>query len=158
MKKTLLALALLPALALSACTATSNSDEGQDVKLLAKFRGVVSSQISSEDSPAMHWTSKGKTSVGLTYYGSGSCPIYPTKIKVEDSTRVLLTMKTYDGACTADLAPFTSEFELPANVSRSEPVHFQLDQNLSPTDTFSDTLTLRPNSIVSSTKFVAPTH
>ena len=52
---------------------------------------------------------------GLTVWGSSSCPPVPTRIEATGSDRVNITFEQAgDKVCTADLAPTTHEFTVPA--------------------------------------------
>lgn len=70
------------------------------------------------------WGERGKT-VLLTTYGSSSCPTVPTAIKA-DEQKGLITVTVsddWDGACTADDSPYTTEIRVPEEMDLSRAVH-----------------------------------
>ena len=145
MKRPLLAITMLVSLALTGCTAQQAG--AVDVEILTHFRDTALPQRdgnSSDMVPTIYWTDSTRATVGLTTYGSSSCPLYPTRLTVVADNRIELLMKTYTGACTADLGPYTSEFTLPDSVSRRVPVTVTLDSEAG-ANTMLTNLRLRPS-------------
>ena len=51
--------------------------------------------------------------LALTFWGSGSCPTVPTKLRVVDTKTIDVTVsRNYHHDCDADLGPTTSELSL----------------------------------------------
>lgn len=68
-------------------------------------------------SPAATWLDRGETFAVVTI-GSSSCPAVATAIEVESGNRLSVTFgPSPNNPCTADMAPTTHEFDLPAGVS-----------------------------------------
>lgn len=64
--------------------------------------------------PLAGWVDKPRR-FGVTLWGSSSCPAVPTRIESAGSDRVNITFEQAgDKVCTADLAPTTHEFTVPA--------------------------------------------
>lgn len=133
---------------LAALTGCSTAAPGQPIHLVRTYQGTAlrqSSQTSSDAHPAVYWIT-GRHDAALTAYGSSSCPPIPESIEVVAPTRISVHLKDYSGACTADLGATTSEFELPAAVSRRQPVRVTLQAS----GTTATTLQLQPEPSVAS--------
>ena len=113
------------------------------------YRGTAISQkadSSSDLHPTVYWV-VGRHDAALSTYGSSGCPLVPVSVKVVSSTQITLAMRDYGGqACTADLTATTSEFAIPASVSRSTAVEVRLEAEGSAPST----LELRPDPTVES--------
>ena len=138
-------LGLVALLVLTGCTA------GQDPSSLPlkTYQGTAISQktaSSSDEHPTVYWI-VGRHDVALSAYGSSGCPMVPASVQVVSSTQITVPMRDYgDRACSADLTATTSEFAIPASVSRSTTVHVRLDaKGFAPT-----MLELRPDPAVAS--------
>ena len=64
--------------------------------------------------PVAGWVDKPRR-FGVTLWGSSSCPAVPTRIEATGHDRVTISFEQAgEKACTADLAPTTHEFTVPA--------------------------------------------
>lgn len=118
---------LLCALLLTGCT---SGPGGSELVVTEQYPGAgraVGDLASDGTHAVVAWLDGERRAVSLTTWGSSSCPAVPTAIRVVSPTSVRLGIKTYSGACTADLAPYTTEFAVPSGVSRNEPVELSLD-------------------------------
>lgn len=125
-------LAFIPALLCTLLLAGCSSDPGgSGLETSKQYKGVgrVVDQPSFDGTThsVIYWLDVRKKAVSLTTWGSGSCPNIPVGLHVVSSTKVTLTIKTYSGPCTSDLAAYTSEFSLPTRASRSRTVLVSLD-------------------------------
>jgi hypothetical protein len=128
-KRSLLIGIVALSLLLSACTQPGADSDSSGITITDEHRGVADESLNNglfDAGPTIYWTNNERISAALTAYGSGSCPSKPVKLTVVSDTHVVLKMKEYQGACTADLAAYTTAFKVPANVSRTKTVQFSL--------------------------------
>lgn len=69
------------------------------------------------ESPAAVWIERGESFAVVTM-GSSSCPVVATKVSADGDDLVSVTFgSSPNNPCTADIAPTTHEFDLPASVT-----------------------------------------
>jgi len=65
----------------------------------------------------------------LTTWGSGSCPLMPTAVTLQNAHRITISLSSVDGPCTADLAPTNSVIVAPAGLDASKPAIAKIQSN-----------------------------
>lgn len=109
--------ALAVVLLLAGCTGPPNAAD-------RSYRGMLSTPAAppgASPAPPMElgtplagWVDKPRR-FGVTLWGSSSCPAVPTRIEATGNDRVSITFEQAgEKVCTADLAPTTHEFTVPA--------------------------------------------
>ncbi len=81
--------------------------------------------------PPVAWADGGRR-LAVTTYGSSSCPTGPERVEVVGAQEVRVEIEPlFPGRdpCTADMAPRTTEVELPEGVSAAEPLTVLLDHD-----------------------------
>lgn len=139
-----LAASLLVLTGLTGCSGAPGS--GQPIHLVDTYRGtaVVQRDASLSDAhPTVFWL-RGRQVVAFTAYGSSSCPPTPDTIDITSPTRIFLHLKPISGPCTSDLTATTSEFDLPADVSRTKTVRVRVSED----GRSETTLNLEPDPVI----------
>jgi hypothetical protein len=79
--------------------------------------------------PSARWVHRGKT-IALTLFGSSTCPPVPIRLQTEAAShRITVTIsEDYEGACTADLAPYTSVVQLSEEMDPQLPIDLIIRQ------------------------------
>lgn len=77
--------------------------------------------------PLLRWA--GADQLMLTTWGSGSCPLLPTAVTLQNAHRINITLASHDGACTADLTPTNSVLMAPAGLDSTTPAVAQIQSN-----------------------------
>jgi hypothetical protein len=98
------------------------------VRAVEVYRGTPTlprGLVSSERGTSISWVDDGKTAA-LSVYGSSTCPPRLATIEVASAVEVHLRLTDDSTACTDDLVATTTEFPIPAMVSRTESVHVAL--------------------------------
>jgi hypothetical protein len=124
-----LKLSLVPVVLAVLLLAGCNSGSGLHINKQYQGVGKVADKPSFDGTTqsVIYWLDKHKNNVALTTWGSGSCPDVPVGLRIVSSTKVELAIKDNSGPCTSDLAPYTSEFAVPAGVSRKSPISISLN-------------------------------
>jgi len=67
----------------------------------------------------------------LTTWGSGSCPLLPTSVTLENAHRITITigLASDDGPCSADLAPTNSVIVAPHGLDANQPTIARIQSN-----------------------------
>ncbi len=65
----------------------------------------------------------------LTTWGSGSCPLLPTTVTLQNAHRITIRLASDDGPCTADLAPTNSVIVAPHGLDASQPAIAKIQSN-----------------------------
>lgn len=72
-----------------------------------------------DPTPLLRWSSADQ--LILTTWGSGTCPLLPTAVTLQNAHRISISLASVDGPCTADLAPTNSVIVAPAGLDASMP-------------------------------------
>ncbi len=74
--------------------------------------------------PLLRWGSENR--LILTTWGSGTCPLLPTRVTLQNAHHVTIRLGSVDGPCTADLAPTNSVIVAPAGLDATTPAVAQI--------------------------------